>query len=207
MPTSAGPPPELAKLEEGIRASGSPLTIRDLLRLLLEALSETRGRPGLSSAPRSWFNSEEIGALESAGLGSDSPVGLTTDPVARAAAETAALWATSLRVTDAAERLGVDPSRIRQRLGERSLYGAKRGGEWHLPAFQFAEDSLVDGIDQVLRFLPEGMHPVAVWNWFRFPKPELENDAGQPLSPLDWLRGGWPAAPVAELVRDADAVI
>ena len=186
-PASIGNPPELAELEE------KPWP----------AISEIRRSPGPAGAADSWLNEEEVSALESAGLRLAPSDGPTTDPVAEGAAQSAALWATALRVADAAQRLRVAPSRVRQRLGERSLYGMKRSGEWRLPEFQFAGDSLVEGIDHVLRELPGDMHPVAVWNWFRFPKPELETKAGQELSPLDWLRGGQPWAPVAELVRDA----
>ena len=66
---------------------------------------------------------------------------------AQAAAAYQHLRATSLGVEEAARRLGVNPSRVRQRLAERSLYGLKDGSTWLLPAFQFLAEGLVPGVE------------------------------------------------------------
>src|SRR5690349_11021092 len=63
--------------------------------------------------------------LEPVDLGED-------DPIATTAAAYAALVATSFSVTEAARLLGVDPSRIRQRLLSRTLLGIKLGDGWRL---------------------------------------------------------------------------
>src|SRR6266705_29015 len=76
---------------------------------------------------------------------------------AQAAAAYQHLRATSLGVDEAARRLGVNPSRVRQRLAERSLYGLKDGSTWMLPAFQFLADGLVPGVDVVVKRLPAGI--------------------------------------------------
>lgn len=107
----------------------------------------------------------------------------------------------SLNVEEAARRLGVNTSRIRQRLAERSLYGLKDGSTWLLPAFQFGSDGLVPGVDVVVKKLPLDIGALAVARWFSSPNPDLStrDDDERPLTPLEWLRGGNPPEAVAEL--------
>lgn len=105
----------------------------------------------------------------------------------------------SLSPEEAANLLGVNASRVRQRLGERRLFGVKDGRAWRLPMFQFVEDRLVPGIDVALASLPQDLHPVAVHRWFRSPHPDLEPETGVPLTPLEWLIQGLEPARIAEL--------
>jgi hypothetical protein len=107
----------------------------------------------------------------------------------------------SLSVEDAARRLGVNTSRIRQRLADRSLYGIKDGNAWLLPAFQFCADGLVPGVDVVVRRLPLDIGALAVARWFSNPNPDLStrDDDERPLTPLEWLLGGNPPEAAAEL--------
>jgi len=111
---------------------------------------------------------------------------------AEAAAAYQHLRATSLGVEEAARRLGVNASRVRQRLGERSLYGLKDGSTWLLPAFQFQAEGLVPGVDVVVRRLPSDIGPLAVARWFGNPNSDLctRDDQERPLPPLRWLLGG-----------------
>lgn len=121
-------------------------------------------------------------------------------PLARGVARFASLIATSLSTVEASERLRVNPSRIRQRLGEGSLFGFKLADDWKVPAFQFADDGLVPGIGQVVSSLPNDLHPVAVATWFETPNPDLVDEAsGSALTPLQWLRLGLSPEVVAEL--------
>jgi len=105
----------------------------------------------------------------------------------------------SLSPDKAAELLKVNASRIRQRLGERRLYGVKDGRTWKLPRFQFIKRRLVPGIETVLPSLPSTMHPVAVSRWFRSPHADLELEDGSPLTPLEWLVRGFAPTQVTEL--------
>lgn len=120
---------------------------------------------------------------------------------ARAAAEYQGLCATSLSVEEAAARLDVNPSRIRQRLAERSLFGLKDGNAWLLPAFQFQRAGLVPGIDAVLKRLPADISPLAVARWLGIPNPDLatRDDEETPLTPLQWLLSGNSPETAAEL--------
>lgn len=102
---------------------------------------------------------------------------------------------------DAAERLGVNGSRGRQRLADRSLCGIKHVGSWRLPAFQFTERGLVPGIDIVLKALPADLSVVAIARWLETPNPDLctRDDDERPLTPLEWLAAGHPAGAAADL--------
>lgn len=108
----------------------------------------------------------------------------------------------SLSVSQAARRLDVNSSRIRQRLLQSppTLYGLKVGGEWLLPAFQFGPRGLVPEIGEVISKLPQGLHPLSVLGWFTRVNPDLVTEGAEaPLSPVDWLRDGHPVEPLADL--------
>jgi len=151
--------------------------------------------------PRRELGREQVELLERGGFVLDRLDFGLEDPIARAAFEYAVLRATGLTTHEAAKQLGVNDSRVRQRLGERALFGIKAGNEWRLPAFQFARAGLVPGIDRVLPRLPQGLNPVAVHRWFHTPNPDLEEREGQAaaLTPLQWLQTGNDPNVVAEL--------
>ena len=142
----------------------------------------------------------ELRVLETGGFDLDPRVQEGADPLAQAAAEYAALLKTSLTTATVAATLGVDQSRIRQRLAERTLYGFRKGSQWLIPAFQFVQDQLLPGIGEVVSQLDPELHPVTVMRWFLTPQPDLYVEAiDQMLSPRDWLRLGYPTGPLAEL--------
>jgi excisionase family DNA binding protein len=141
--------------------------------------------------PGKEFSEEEITVLEEGGLDL-SPQGEGPDPLARTAAKYVALLASALTTKEAAEVLEVGESRVRQRLGEGTLYGVKAGKENRLPAFQFEGGKEVPGIAQVLKHVNRSLHPVAVFNWFMLPHPDLflDEEEARPVSPRYWLLSG-----------------
>ncbi len=143
---------------------------------------------------------EEVDALQRGGLDLSPLEPNEEDAFARAAAAYAALIASSLTVQEAARRLGVDGSRIRQRLAARTLYGIKRSDGWRIPVFQFDGDHLLPGLGVVAARLDPSLHPLAVFRWFTTPDPDLEVD-NRSLSPRDWLRVGNDPGPVAALAE------
>jgi hypothetical protein len=143
----------------------------------------------------------ERAALEAGGFDLSPRRAGEPDPLAASAAAFAALIASSLTVPQAARRLGVDGSRVRQRLAARTLYGIKLPEGWRLPLFQFDGDRLVAGISAVLPHLDPALHPLAVIHWFTLPDPDLILD-DRPVSPRDWLRSGGDPAPVIALAGD-----
>jgi hypothetical protein len=107
------------------------------------------------------------------------------------------LLAESLSPEQAATRLGVNASRIRQRLGARTLYGVKDGRGWKLPLFQFAGKRLVPGLEKVLPKLPRTLHPIAIARWLAAPSPDLDG-----ISPRAWLLEGRAPERVADLAAE-----
>lgn len=124
-----------------------------------------------------------------------------SDPIAQGVADYAALLETALTTKEAAERLGVQPSRVRQRLGEGTLYGIRVDSEWRLPAFQFTDGGALPGVEEVLSRLDRDVvHPVALYRWFTSPSSDLyAQDLDVELSPRQWLASGRPAEPVARI--------
>jgi len=163
------------------------------------------GRIFAHEDPASELTAEEVAALKRGGFDLTPRSFGKDDPVARTVAEYVALLKTALTSDEAARFLGVEASRVRQRLLGRSLYGVKVGGEWRLPLFQFHDGKSVPGIEQVVESLDESLHPVAVLRWLTQPCPDLETDAtGEDvrLSPRDWLLLGLPVEDVVALARE-----
>jgi hypothetical protein len=162
-----------------------------------------------ASNSHSDLTTSEAAALQEAGfdLGTDA-YGLD-DAVTRTAIEYATLIATSLSVPKVAHMLGVDDSRIRQRLAARMLYGLKVEHAWRLPVFQFEGNRVIPGVDKIFPRLRPDVHPIAVYTWFTSPDPDLvversnatetDDETARPMSPRDWLRSGGNAEIVAEL--------
>jgi len=157
-------------------------------------------RPSLVGDEAATLTAPEDAALARGGVArvSDEEVRLVD---AQAAAAYQRLRATSLSVEEAARRLAVNTSRVRQRLAERSLYGVKDVSTWLLPAFQFQAEGLVPGVEVVFKRLPSDISPLAVARWFGIPNPDLctRDDEERPLTPLQWLLGGNRPDPAAEL--------
>jgi len=137
-------------------------------------------------------------ALHAVGVSPDDLAPLRPDePRAdlEAAAEHAGLAASALTVSQAAARLSVDPSRVRQRLAARTLFGIRVEGSWRLPRFQFPDDGrrLVPGFGSIAPHLAE-LHPLDVATWFTMPQGDLHlgaaGDEETSVSPRDWLMGG-----------------
>lgn len=184
MPRSRG----VSKLDE---------MVREAVGRLHRSLYRPDPRPDLTAA--------EAAILERGGFVLDPTDLGAEDPLVQTAAELAALLQESLPTAEAAIRLGVDPSRIRQRLTSAppSLYGIRLESGWVVPAFQFEGSKILPGIAEVVARLDPELHPVATFRWFHLPNADLvlERDGAETrtLSPRDWLRLGLPVEPVAEL--------
>lgn len=128
---------------------------------------------------------------------------LDTDPAvlvqaARRAevARMADLVAGSLGIAEAALRLGVDRSRVSQRLSAGSLWSFRLGRGRRLPRWQFTADGRsLPGLDVVVAAIPVELSPESVAGFMLAPHPELEG-----RSAVAHLAGGGDPGPVAELV-------
>lgn len=125
------------------------------------------------------------------------------DPLMGYATAFAAILATSLTTAQAAKRLrGVTAVRVRQMIGDRTLYAVRIDNRWRIPEFQFQGDSLVPNIAEINAAIDRDLDAVSVLRWYTSPDPELEAPDGTVLSPLDWLKAGLRQEPVLQLARD-----
>lgn len=154
--------------------------------------------------PQRDLTTAEVEALRHGGFDLEDEVLGEADPLARTAAEYAALIQTSLTIAEAAARLRVETSRIRQRLTARppTLYGIRLESGWRIPEFQFEGDGLLPGWSEVVAALDPELHPISVYRWLTTPTSDLEGRDGRRLSPRDWLRLGYKPSAVAELAAD-----
>jgi excisionase family DNA binding protein len=163
----------------------------ELARALDDALAAVGGVPPYPK-PSETLSSDQLDLLVKGDFVLEGPELGLSDPVLKGALEFAALRSTALTTRQAAARLGVNDSRVRQRLADRALYGIKVGDEWRLPIFQFERDGLVPNIDRVLSRLDQNLSAIAVFRWLTSPNPDLEsaqtNDV--PVSPIAWLKLG-----------------
>lgn len=188
---------------ERIGVKVQPAELEALIAQALDQVVPAR----IVADPTRELTSEETAALRRGGFDPDWHGDDATNPVVRTAAEYAALLATSLSVEHAAALLGIDGSRVRHRLADRTLYGIKERGTWRLPAFQFANRGVVLGLERVLPRLPSDLHPLAVLGWLTRPDPDLSRDTDEtPVSPLDWLRAGHDPERIAHLAPDVGRI-
>jgi hypothetical protein len=172
---------------------------RDLAEALERALGRYLSAPGAAPLPP-----KQRAVLASGGLDLDA-TGAYATTATRTAADYAALVATSLSVSEAAARLGVDASRVRHRVRDGDLWSLPAAARRRLlPAVQFTADGVVPGLPEVLRALPDDLHALEVAGFLTGSRPELRL-RGRDQSPVDWLvRGGDVAVvvPLAAGVRD-----
>lgn len=149
------------------------------------------------------FSAAEAQALERGGMNLSVVEAGEPDVLARTAARHAAMLATALTTSEAADLLAVGESRVRQRLAEGSLYSVRVGREHRLPAFQFESGKEVPGIARVLECVERSVHPVALLNWFTMPDPDLrfEGEKGS-VSPRQWLLSGGLPEPLIALAGE-----
>jgi len=179
-----------------------PQVLDSMVREAISRLPRTLYRQD----PRADLTKAESEALERGGFNLDAEDMGPEDPLVRTAVDFAAFLKAGLTTAQAAARLKVDPSRIRQRLTSDppTLYGIRVESGWVIPEFQFDGDRLVPGMaDIVARLTPE-LHPMSVFRWFTTPSPDLaaEDLDDRALSPRDWLRSGYPVQTVADLAAD-----
>lgn len=190
--------------------SDERLRERGIFRSTEEMVAEAREMVALSVAeiplrhagdePGREFTQGEVEALARGGLDLLRSSG---QGLARTAVRFAALRAAALTEREAAAFLGVSESRVRQRVGDGTLYALRAGSERRLPRFQFAEGGLVPNVGEVLQEVPEDVHPLAVERWFTTPEPDLIiEDDYDPLSPRDWLLSGGSVEVLRPLARE-----
>lgn len=182
-------------LETVLARAGLRVTAGEFLSFVEDA---ARKLTAPQTEPAAHFTEQERDALAEAGMDL-APMGEhEADPRARAVAEQAVLRDTAFTVARAAERLGVDASRVRHRIGDRRLIGWKDRGGWRLPAWQFSDDDVLPGLETVLAAMPADQPDLVLANFMTTPQLDLDLD-DRPASPREWLLAGGSAQRVAEL--------
>ena len=104
----------------------------------------------------------------------------------------------ALTVGAVASLLGVNGSRIRQRLADHSIYGVKRENKWRIPNWQFDDKGMLPGMDEVNRHIDRDVDVVELHGFLDSPNVDLVvND--EHISPLVWLQAGLDAEPVGQI--------
>ena len=186
-------------LEATLREAGIEASPRAFMVMVVDAAESFRTVP--APDPGTQLSDGDVAALKRGGFALGPPREDEPEPISQTVAKYVAMLDGAFSVAEAAKRLRVDQSRVRQLLSTGALYGVKLHGEWRLPAFQFTNRGVVPGIQQVLRELPDDLHPVEVLEWFRNPDPDLEIGENS-VSPLDWLRSGGEPERVSAVARD-----
>ena len=189
--------------------AGLSIQPADFERLVMEAV-ESALPPRPPSDARDELTEDEQRFLEESGvdLAEFAPRDRgVASPLAQTAADYAALLTTALTVPDLASRLGVDTSRIRQRLARHTLYGIKDSTSWRIPLFQLDDTgrALVPGLHRVAPHWV-GVHPIEVARWFTLPHVVLEDADEHPISPRDWLLTGGDVGVVTALAEELHGV-
>lgn len=146
-------------------------------------------------ALRPWAASlteDEARLLDDAGFDEDREAFLAAGT--EIAGHVAHLAVTAFTADEVAAGLGVTASRVRQKRLAGELWAIPDGQTWVFPVLQFetgdngGPSRQIRGLDQVLKALPNGMHPVAVAGFLRTPQPDLYLERA--LTPVEWLRSG-----------------
>jgi excisionase family DNA binding protein len=154
-----------------------------------------------SAWPSSQVTKEQLAELRAGGLVPPRDAQVYDQVRAKTVADLADLLATALSLSEAAQRLGVDSSRVRQLLSDRQLLAIKAGGEWRILDIMFIGPRLVPNIGVVVQALPRELPVLAAATWLTTPNSDLELD-GKPVSPLEWLRAGGDARRARRLAAD-----
>lgn len=140
--------------------------------------------------------------LTSQGVTVEAPAD-TTRGLHQAAGAIIDLAAASRTVQETAELLGVDASRIRHRISDRSLYAFKVGRALRLPRWQFTDGTSPEPIPGLRAVLAaaDNVAPVELTRFIVTPQPDLDLE-GAAVTPRDWLLAGRDVAAVCRILED-----
>ncbi len=175
----------------------TPENLNDALRVVLDAMPTL-----LYGEPTEELTPEEQAALRQGGVNLDAA--LNRDPLAETAVQYAAILASSLTTKEAATRMGIPESQVRQMIARRTLYSLLINNRRYIPIFQFEQrGGLVNNITRVNAALSPDLHPVEVSDWYTQCNPDLfaGEDSEAIMSPLVWLRGGGDVKKLIQLAK------
>jgi len=172
-----------------------------LAETALHLAAEILERAGVRGDNPGSLSDDERTAFARFGIDTTKPMStealLRTEPAVRGMSQHALMVANAVPIAGAAQRLGVDPSRLRQRIKEGTLLAVRRpqGRGWLIPAFQLTDDGEIPHLARVLAVAQRHLSPLSVACAFEIPDEELDD-----MSPRDWLISGGDPAPVERIV-------
>ena len=147
------------------------------------------------------LSTAERDALALAGITEREPLSAedfyASKPVVEGIRHRALVIANAVPLAEAAARLGVSDSRLRQRIGKGTLVAIPRrhGRGWLIPDFQLTDQGELPYLPRVLQGLQRRVSAETLDRVFRLPQDDLEG-----LSPRDWLLSGHDPLPVERLL-------
>lgn len=122
---------------------------------------------------------------------------LVNDPAIGGMRHYVRMLSDAVPLSEAARRIGVDPSRLRQRIKEGTILGIHRPGgrQWFIPSFQLTDEGEIPHLSRVLSAAHRHLSALSVYRAFTLPNEELEG-----VSAREWLISGGDPAPVERLV-------
>lgn len=186
----------MATLAEFLHRTGTGLTEVEVVAAVEDLVGEA-----LTPSDVSPLAATDLAFLrEHGGVGDPDPARVRASR-ARTVAAATALVGESLTGAEVAERLGVDPSRVRHMAADGALYVLRVGRQNRYPRWQFGPDGRpIPGLREVLDLLPADLHPLSVEGFMRTPQPEYELN-GHATSAVEWLSAGGDPAVVGAFAR------
>lgn len=111
--------------------------------------------------------------------------------------------ARTLSAAEVAERLEIDPSRVRHRQSKGLLYGFLVGGKRRYPTWQFVAGTNVPlpHLASVVEAFPEDWHPAGVEAFMTVPKSSLvSGESSERMTPVEWLMSGGDPQAVVDIL-------
>lgn len=158
--------------------------------------------PISSMDPRTSLTQAQVRVLDRVGSFVDKMPPDSERASTRTRTRGAQLLAESLVGTEVAALLGVSPSRVRQRVSDRTLYAIKSKSGSRFPRFQFTDNGELTGWDVVAVTIPADVHPLTVQNIMLATCDELDLDGDQ-VCPRDWLAAAGAPDRVVEVLQNA----
>jgi len=150
------------------------------------------------------LSEHELNILEQGGFPPLPECVSSSENMTTVAGEIGVMIAGSLSQAQAAQLMGVDPSRVRQRISQRTLYAILGDDNVKvLPRFQFTDKGALPGLEKILPVINDEAHPIAIQRFFLTASPDLYSDEAKTnLSPRDWLITRHSPEPIIRMAAD-----
>ena len=107
----------------------------------------------------------------------------------------------TIKVNDVADILGISRQGVHARVKKNKLLAFKQHGDFIYPRFQFTEQGLLPGFEEMMAAFDPTIHPMMILNLLKAPI-DIHGD-GVRKSPIEILQDGADQKDIAVLVRNA----